>query len=313
MFRPVFRALSRGGARGKLNVFIFHRVLPAPDPLFPEEIDVQVFTAMLGWLAAWFEVLPLADAIERLHAGRLPPRAAAITFDDGYADNWTHATPCLQARGMHATFFVATDFLDGGCMWNDVIIESLRRCTLPELDLSFLGQGRLALGAPAQRRAAIDALIGRIKYLAHGERIEVVTRLAEQAGVRIPGDLMMSSEELRCLQRAGMEIGGHTASHPILARIPDADARAEIAKGREILQGITGEPVRLFAYPNGKPGQDYDDRHVAMVRELGFQAAVSTHWAYADAGSDRFQLPRFTPWDRSRARFGLRMMRNLLQ
>ena len=68
----------------------------------------------------------------------------------------------------------------------------------------------------------------------------------------------------------------------------------------------------LFAYPNGKPGTDYlTDVHPALVRELGFDAAVSTRWAAARRGEDLFQIPRFTPWDRSRLKFGLRLLRNL--
>ena len=71
--------------------------------------------------------------------------------------------------------------------------------------------------------------------------------------------------------------------------------------------------MSLFAYPNGRPGVDYaPDVHPGMVRELGFDAAVSTHWGAARAGADCYQLPRFTPWDRGRVRFGLRLARNLL-
>ena len=68
----------------------------------------------------------------------------------------------------------------------------------------------------------------------------------------------------------------------------------------------------LFAYPNGKPGEDYLPRDVALVRELGFDAAVSTAWGASGHGSDPFQLQRFTPWDRTKARFGLRLLRNLM-
>jgi hypothetical protein len=69
--------------------------------------------------------------------------------------------------------------------------------------------------------------------------------------------------------------------------------------------------VRLFAYPNGKPNQDYAADHARIARELGFTAAVSTAWGAASAASDPFQLPSFTPWDRSRMRFMLRMAQNL--
>jgi len=89
-----------------------------------------------------------------------------------------------------------------------------------------------------------------------------------------------------------------------------ADARREINQSRECLAAILNEPVSLFAYPNGKPGQDYAAEHVRMVRDAGFAAAVSTAWGVASRDSDSFQLPRFTPWDRQPVRFALRLLIN---
>jgi hypothetical protein len=82
--------------------------------------------------------------------------------------------------------------------------------------------------------------------------------------------------------------------------------------GRVALEKITGAPVRLFAYPNGRPLRDYRPEHAAMAREVGFDAAVSAAWGAARAGDDLFQLPRFTPWDRPNWRFGLRLAANRL-
>ncbi|HND98622.1 MAG TPA: polysaccharide deacetylase family protein, partial [Plasticicumulans sp.] len=126
----------------------------------------------------------------------------------------------------------------------------------------------------------------------------------------LPDDLMMTHAQLRTLHGAGMEIGGHTVSHPILTRTPAAVARAEIAGGRAGLEALIDAPVRSFAYPNGKPGADYGPEHVAMVRELGFDCAVVTSHGVSVAATDPYQLARFTPWDRSESRFQLRMLRN---
>lgn len=133
--RPLFQLLSPSGARARLSVLIFHRVLPQPDPLFPDEIDAARFDAILGWLRSWFNVLPLDEAAQRLKDGSLPARAAALSFDDGYADNHDIALPLLQKHGLPCSFFIATGFLDGGRMWNDTLIESIRLSTKPLLDL----------------------------------------------------------------------------------------------------------------------------------------------------------------------------------
>jgi peptidoglycan/xylan/chitin deacetylase (PgdA/CDA1 family) len=103
-----------------------------------------------------------------------------------------------------------------------------------------------------------------------------------------------------------MEIGGHTVKHPILLSLSEGDAHEEIAKGRAELESILGESIAGFAYPNGRPGGDYDDRHAAMVERQGFAYAVSTRWATCSKESDRFQLPRVAPWGSSAMEFGLR-------
>jgi hypothetical protein len=113
----------------------------------------------MRWVRDWFNVLPLAQAIDRLYAGAIPSRALAITFDDGYADNEAIAAPILQRLGLTATFFVSSGFLDGDCMWNDRIIEAIRGCRAQALDLMAAGLGRLSLATPDERRAAIDSVL----------------------------------------------------------------------------------------------------------------------------------------------------------
>ncbi len=315
MLTPLFSLLSPAGGRGRLSILIFHRVLPVPDPLFPGEADAARFDAVCGWLARWFHVLPLDTAVQQLRAGRLPARAACITFDDGYADNHGLALPILQNHGLTATFFIATDFLGGGRMFNDSVVETVRRAHGPALDLQPLGVsglGLLDIGSLAARRTTIGAILQAIKYLPLAERDELTRKLQSLAGVdTLPDDLMMQPEQVRTLHRTGMQIGAHTVSHPILARLADDAARAEIQDSRSQLQDLLGAPVGLFAYPNGKPHEDFSAATVRLVREAGFDAALSTAWGAAGRDADVFQLPRFTPWDRGRARFGLRLARNL--
>jgi peptidoglycan/xylan/chitin deacetylase (PgdA/CDA1 family) len=285
-------------------------VLPKPDPLFPSEVDAERFDKQLSYLRQAFNLIPLRQAVEGLRDGTLPPRAACITFDDGYADNADIALPILKQHGASATFFVATGFLNGGRMWNDTVIELIRRAPA-RVDLDAMGLGRFELDTLAQRRAAIGTVLDALKYLPIEARQAQVDRMGELIGVTPPDDLMMNDDQVRQLHRAGMEIGGHTVNHPIIARMDSASARAEIAGGKARLEAIIGERIRTFAYPNGKPGQDYQAEHVAMVKDLGFDAAVNTAWGAARPGSDLYQLPRFTPWDRSQLRFTLRMMQNL--
>jgi peptidoglycan/xylan/chitin deacetylase (PgdA/CDA1 family) len=284
-----------------------------PDPLFPGELDALAFESRMVWVKRWFNVLPLGEAIDGLRGGALPERPLAVTFDDGYADNAQLAAPILLRLGIPATFFIATGFLDGRRMWNDTVIEAVRTAHGPVLDLSPLGLGEHPLPDVDSRRAAIDRLLAALKPLPLEERDAKVNRVAEIAGASPPTDLMMRSEDVRRLHAQGMTIGAHTVNHPVLNQITDEAARSEIALGRRRLEDITGAHVWLFAYPHGKPAEDYDLRHVRLVRELGFKGAVTTAWGVARGGADPFQLPRFTPWDRERWRYGLRLLRNMAE
>jgi peptidoglycan/xylan/chitin deacetylase (PgdA/CDA1 family) len=309
--RWLYSALSPSGARAGLSILIFHRVRPEIDPIWPTAPDARRFDRLLRWVGAAFTVLPLDEAIEALQAGRLPARAMSITFDDGYADNHAVALPILRQHRMDATFFIASDFLDGGRMWNDTVVEAVRRAPQAELDLQSLGLGSHRVGDPAERRRAILSILGQTKYLPPAERAGLVRRLEATIGAALPNDLMMTSEQLRQMLAAGMQIGGHTRRHPILARVDDEEARDEIAGGKRALESLLGSRLTLFAYPNGKPGQDYLLKHAAMAREAGYSAAVSTSPGMARQGADLFQLPRFTPWDQTRWRFGLRLANNM--
>ncbi|MGL1832984.1 polysaccharide deacetylase family protein [Rhodocyclaceae bacterium SMB388] len=316
LFHPLTAALSLAspaGPRSRLTILIYHRVLPTPDPLLPDTPDRVAFDWQMALVVRHFKVLPLAEAGRLLGEGRLPGRAACITFDDGYADNLTEAWPILKRHGLPATFFVATGFLDGGRMFNDTLIELVRRLPEGYCDLADIGVGTVMLDGAASRIGLIHKLIGQFKYQPMAQRQDAVEALAERFGVSLPDDLMMTSDELRALAgSAGVEIGGHTRNHPILTRLEHEQAREEIECGKRDLEECLGRPIRLFAYPNGRPGKDYAEGHAAMARECGFELAVSTAPAAARVGADPFQLPRFTPWDRTPARFGLRLLRTLM-
>lgn len=290
-----------------LSILIYHRVAARPDPLFPECVDAHRFEHHLRLLTRWFRVLPLAVAVRRLREHTLPSRAACITFDDGYADSAEVALPLLQRYGVSATFFVASAFLDGGGLWSDAVIDTVRNAPGERLNLGKSGFGTYDIACSGRRRAVIDMLIETLKALPPRERIERVAAMARRTC-----GAMLCPDQLLALHRAGMDIGAHTVSHSVLTGLSNADARIEIAAGRARLEEVIQAPVTLFAYPNGRPGRDFEQRHANMLRSQGFAAAVTTAWGAARATTDPYELPRFTPWDRSSSGFLLRMGSNLL-
>jgi peptidoglycan/xylan/chitin deacetylase (PgdA/CDA1 family) len=309
--RGIVRATAPAGDGAGLCVLVYHRVRPTADGLDTWNLTAEEFERQMALLSSCFEPLHLSDAVERLQSRSLPRGAVAVTFDDGYADNAEAALPILKRHRVPATLFVSTGYLDGGRMWNDTVVETVRAADGPVLDLCDWGLGALPLLTDAQRRTAVLRITNQLKYLPPPQREARATELEARVGVALPRNLMLGSEQVRLLRAAGMEIGAHTVTHPILAQLGAAAARREIVESRDRLVSLLREPVTLFAYPNGKPGRDYGPEHVQMVRKAGFRAAWSTAPGVAMHGADIFQLPRFTPWQRTPARFGFALARSL--
>lgn len=302
------------GARARLSVFYFHRVLAEPDVMLPRALDARMFGRILDWIGAQFRVLDPLEACEALAEGRLPSRPAVISFDDGYRNNYDVALPLLRERQMTAVFFVASGFLDGSLMFNDRVIEAIRSASEESVCIPTADEGpseELPLRDDVDRRTAIARFLRAVKHRPPRERDRCISDLERQVGAAARTELMMRPEHVRALHRGGMRIGGHTRTHPILCATDDLEAQREIDGGLEDLASLIGERPALFAYPNGKRQVDYDARHVAMVRRSGCRFAFSTEPGAASASTEPLELPRFTPWIRTRTRFSLQALQNL--
>ena len=307
---PFLKFITASGSSAKLSILNYHRVHAERDPINPGEVDAETFSWQMKLISRNFTVLNVGEAALLLKQGKLPERSLCVTFDDGYADNVEVALPILQHYSVPTTFFIATGYLDGGMMWNDTVIESVRKTPSDHIDLSERKLGKYNLNNWNERHTAYSEIIKKIKHLPQVERQELVEWLSSFITDAELPELMMTCDQVRYLHECGMEIGGHTVSHPILSCISDEQAEQEIADGKKRLEVITQSTINVFAYPNGKPGQDYLPKHINIVERLGFNAAVSTEWGVSTINTDRNQLRRFTPWDKTPSRFMLRLLRN---
>lgn len=297
--------------RETLTILIYHRVLEAPDPFRQGEAAADVFERQMHFLSRHFSVLPLQEAVRLLKRGKLPRRACCITFDDGYADNLTVAAPILKQYDLPATVFVSSGYLDGKCMFSDAVIDAIARSEQTELDLRELDLGHHRLDTLAERQRALVLILRQFRRRVPEIREKELLRLYELAACGPPPmDTMLSRNQVRELADYGIEIGGHTVTHPILTSIDDERAKREMVLGKQQLEEITGKPVKVFAYPNGQPGKDFAERHVAMAKEVGFELAVTTARGVARRDSDEFQLPRFAPWGASEKRWAVQLTKN---
>lgn len=292
-------------------IFTYHRVLPYADELLPGSPTVDRFERQLQWIRKYCNPLALSEAVDRLVGNDLPPRAAAVTFDDGYANNLGAAAPLLKKYEIPAIVFVAVDALERGIMWNDLVVEAVRRAG-SEIDASAVGLGKLQLNG-SKKLGVLNRLLQCLKYRSVEERMELSLLIYSNTSSEAVPRQMLKPTDLNKLASFGIEIGAHTVNHPILRILDDEQARAEVENSRSWLQRQTGVEPTLFAYPNGRRGDDYDERHMEMVKELGFRAAVSTNWGCATSQDSLYELPRFRPWENTEFGFYTRLCKVAIQ
>lgn len=275
------------------------------------DLPLEVFHWQMKWLKKNMEVVSLEEGLSLLAEGRLPKRAAAITFDDGYAADVSFVVPILKDIGFSATFFISSGYLYGQCMWHEILRIALRHTPQKVLDLSPIQLGRHSIATDQARALAYEKLSLDLKYRPLAERQYLLDHIRNAAGTNAQSpEMMLNETQVQQLAMEGMEVGSHTVDHPILRCEADAQAVYQIKADKENLERVIGRPIKFFAYPNGIPGKDFTQRHVEIVRDCGFKAAVTTSAGVVRKNGDYWQLPRFTPWDTAPAKFALRMLRN---
>lgn len=265
----------------------------APDICVP----APAFALEMAFVARAYRVVPLGELADALvGGGPLPPRALAITFDDGYADNYRHAFPILGRLGLPATIFLTTGCLAGvgGLLWM-AAVRALVHCA-EDKTLAVPGLGELDIGTPPARRDAARRLTRHLVPLDPGARTAKLHTLANAAGVDLGEALagtMLSWSEVREMAAAGISFGAHTVTHANVALVSMEDAAAEIEGSRQAIEAVTGKRVVDFAYPNAGGAHRYCGPEVArLLRELGFRSAVTSWPGSVTPGSDPLLLPR---------------------
>jgi peptidoglycan/xylan/chitin deacetylase (PgdA/CDA1 family) len=303
-------------------ILLYHRVAEATSDPWSLAVRPAHFAQHLEVIKRRARVLSVEELVAAVADNKLPRRAVAITFDDGYADNLLKARPLLEKNDCPATVFVTTGFAG-----------SDREFWWDELDKLFLQPGSL----PASLRLTIDRKDYRwelgeaasytetayhnndqwrawhkddpcSRHLLYRSLWELIHPLSEAERQRVRDDLVswaradlsprathraLSSDELRELAEGGLvEIGCHTVTHPKLSSLALSLQRDEIVGSKSRLEELLNRRIKSFAYPYGRPC-DYTAETVAVVKGAGYDSACSTTNGLVGRRSNLFELPRF--------------------
>ncbi len=290
--------------RNDVRILAYHRVLASTDPAgftFDAELisaSAAAFRAQMRLVKRHFHPLRFDELLAYIDSGHaLPRKSVLVTFDDGYDDNYRIAWPILRELDMSAMFFVSTGHIDTGLPyvydWLAHMICAMPsgELALPELDMRV----QVSESLPS-RRKLVARVLDRLKVLDAERQEALIARLEGELDMpRAKGHAdcrPMSWQQLREMQRGGMEVGSHGVHHRMLAKLPKVQIDKELSGSRQVLQHELGVPIQVLSYPVG--GLDaYDDAVIESARTAGYRMACSyisgTSMIHPSA---RFAMPR---------------------
>jgi len=287
-----------------LTVLTYHSVrAPGPYAFDDGVVDAtpEDFEHHVATIARYCRVLGVDEIRHFAAGGKLPPGAVAITFDDGYRNNFDVALPILARHGVRAIFFVTTGFLEERrIFWWDRAAYLLKSSEKEWIEVHYPALLNVRLVGP-RRKQALRAVLRLVKDFYDLDLARFMDELARACEVewnreldrRFADELLMSWDHVRALRAAGMDVQSHTRNHLVLQTLPEEKLDEELGGSREQLEGVLGEKVRALAYPVGHTIADRPRIRDAVRRagyQLGFSNSTGVNPVWRP--TDRFDVRR---------------------
>lgn len=263
-------------APARLVILRYHSVREDPaklDAYIPSSIthSTSAFRAQVEYVARTCQPVTLDHVPEFIAGTRpIPKRAVAITFDDGYRDNYEIAAPILEEHGIRGVFYIATSSVEGRPLW----FVRLRY---------WMIQAKISW--PEFLKAS-----GSCASLTEPEREKVIDQLDHTGSVS--QTFTMTWAQARDLQSRGHVLGSHTVNHPNVAKVPRNEMRIELEESRKRLEFELAKPILHFSYPNPILSPHWTEETVEASRKAGYSTAVTSDDGCVVRGTEVLALPR---------------------
>jgi hypothetical protein len=232
LIRPLSFAAGYAGRHPAFLIRTYHRVNDELDPFFGA-IPTEQFEAQIAYIARTHLVLSVEELVERMHQGRLPRNAVAITFDDGYRDTLTHAAPILARYGLPATVFLATGFIGTSEVpWFARLSMAFKRTQASSFRTPW-GES-LSLVDQVDRVRAMERTQRHLKRLPDETRQQQLEALLHTLGVTDQStikNLMLTWDDVHALIGPGF----HRAHAETIPSSRSSSVRAGIRDSREMI------------------------------------------------------------------------------
>jgi len=279
-------------------VLLYHRVASLVPDTRGLCVPADEFREHMRELRDSCHPMTLTELVERALAADLPPRAVAVTFDDGYLDNLTAASPILTELGIPATFFVVggPGHRGGEYFWDTLERIFERDGPLPAFlelaDPNGETRHRHPTVTREERAAAHNALGADLYGLPWARREALLASVMAWSAMDLApreSHRSVTADELRQLAgRPGHSIGAHTVNHLCLPEQDAAAQSAEIVGNKTYLESVLGTSVPVFSYPYGA----FNSETVDLVADAGFRMAITVERAPLTSQVTPFTVPR---------------------
>lgn len=288
--------IVQNNVRSQVAIVTYHHIGTRIDDYLLYRIQTSDFQKQMRYLQETHEII----SFQKLHQAftekkSLPRRAAIITFDDGYKDNYTEAYPILKKYNIPATIFLTTGHIETNKMfWWNIIGYVLCNTKLKKIELEEFGD----VIPPSSKENMFYSLrmtYQKFKNIPEEKKKKLIDQLLQKSDVNIPKglgkDLMLSWDNIKEMNENGIEFGAHTVTHPILTNVPLNQAKLEIVESKKTIEKRLGKPVTTFCYPNGFT-DDYNADIVQILKDNGFLCSVTAIPKMVTIKSDLFELGR---------------------
>lgn len=281
-------------------VLMYHSVLDDPhdcaDSIGIGNIHATyVFRKQMEFLARNYNPVSLED-IRLFLSGQtaMPRKSVALTFDDGYADNFEVAAPLLTRLGIPATFYLTVDSVRTGTLpWFCHLRHSFAK-TKKKSWIDLLGRSWL-LEDEAARAEAFCAACESLTQLSgdsQQQALRAVERNLDAEPLVRKKNLMMTWEQARRMCQDGHVLGSHSLTHPNMTYIADKDLNYELIESKREMEDELAMPVVHFSYPAASLTGSSTRRTLAATKQAGYLTAVTTTPGLVNNGDDPLALPR---------------------